>query len=238
MQFGRPGSGIAPWCRPAHPAWARCPAGPPWQTARGWLPSDCTAPLCLCPSPLVDGSWSPWSKWSACGLDCTHWRSRECSDPAPRNGGEECRGADLDTRNCTSDLCVHSEFSLPCVRLCVPGMPARPRGVVTRQSLLCCSLHLSALRAAPCARDAHPSQRGGDEAVTALLQAASLCKAQGLWGYSSSLTRPHTCPRVLPTSHAPRDVHESDSFTLSAHPSTCLSLSLTATPSPKRTRKS
>lgn len=61
----------------------------------------------------MDGSWSPWSKWSACGLDCTHWRSRECSDPAPRNGGEECRGADLDTRNCTSDLCLHSESSLP-----------------------------------------------------------------------------------------------------------------------------
>ncbi|ERE80159.1 netrin receptor UNC5A [Cricetulus griseus] len=64
-----------------------------------------TACATLCP---VDGSWGSWSKWSACGLDCTHWRSRECSDPAPRNGGEECRGADLDTRNCTSDLCLHT----------------------------------------------------------------------------------------------------------------------------------
>lgn len=76
----------------------------------------------LCLSPLVDGSWSPWSKWSACGLDCTHWRSRECSDPAPRNGGEECQGADLDTRNCTSDLCVHSESSALGVLLSLPGL--------------------------------------------------------------------------------------------------------------------
>ncbi|CAH2277369.1 netrin receptor UNC5A [Pelobates cultripes] len=64
-----------------------------------------TACTTLCP---VTGGWAEWSYWSACASDCTHWRSRECTQPPPRNGGQQCQGADNETRNCTSELCMHT----------------------------------------------------------------------------------------------------------------------------------
>ena len=73
--------------------------------------------LCLCADgftgfrcnlPIVNGGFSEWSAWSACGA-CNlsaeapppvRQRTRTCTAPAPQNGGEDCQGDTVEDESC------------------------------------------------------------------------------------------------------------------------------------------
>lgn len=47
----------------------------------------------------VDGNWGKWSDITPCNKSCGYGyrhRYRECNDPAPKYGGEYCRGTPVD----------------------------------------------------------------------------------------------------------------------------------------------
>ncbi|KAM9349958.1 complement component C8 beta chain [Symphorus nematophorus] len=47
----------------------------------------------------TDGSWSCWGAWSSCSSG-RMTRSRQCNNPAPRNGGMTCRGLQQESTEC------------------------------------------------------------------------------------------------------------------------------------------
>ena len=56
----------------------------------------------------VDGMWTEWSEFGACSVTCdggTQERTRECTNPAPENGGLDCEGASTESQDCGTDPC-------------------------------------------------------------------------------------------------------------------------------------
>ncbi|XP_068687209.1 A disintegrin and metalloproteinase with thrombospondin motifs 6-like isoform X1 [Montipora foliosa] len=48
-------------------------------------------------SPIINGHWSSWSAYSNCSRPCdggVQFKSRTCTNPAPKNGGKDCLGSD------------------------------------------------------------------------------------------------------------------------------------------------
>ncbi|XP_060516101.1 semaphorin-5B [Cylas formicarius] len=64
-----------------------------------------------CPAQPVDGGWSSWSVWSACSANCGGYkiRQRKCDNPPPKNGGQHCRGNDVEYEKCNESLCAEQK---------------------------------------------------------------------------------------------------------------------------------
>ena len=88
-------------------------------------------------SLAVHGGWTVWSQWSACSTTCgtgTQERNRECSNPPPQHGGNDCTG-DSDERRSCLDLppcpidCKWNEWSAwsECSLSCDNGTQTRSR---------------------------------------------------------------------------------------------------------------
>lgn len=59
----------------------------------------------LCP---VDGGWNLWSAWTSCTSSCDlgyKIRSRDCTNPIPKNGGRLCEGFSKENVTCNAEPC-------------------------------------------------------------------------------------------------------------------------------------
>ncbi|XP_062907004.1 SCO-spondin [Mobula hypostoma] len=89
------------------------------QFGETWFVGECKQCLCtpegIYCQPLdcrVDGGWTPWSSWSDCSVTCgwgSQTSTRACINPPPRNGGSECEGLGIQTKNCSSADCPGDE---------------------------------------------------------------------------------------------------------------------------------
>uniref|UniRef100_A0A8D1ZP03 Complement component C6 n=1 Tax=Sus scrofa TaxID=9823 RepID=A0A8D1ZP03_PIG len=64
-------------------------------------------------SNAVDGNWGCWSSWSTCDATYKRSRTRECNNPAPRQGGKPCDGERRQEEHCTFSIMQNT--GQPCI---------------------------------------------------------------------------------------------------------------------------
>lgn len=58
--------------------------------------------------PTADGNWTPWSNYGVCSLSCgggRQDRTRSCTNPAPKDGGDKCLGSYVSSQSCNTNKC-------------------------------------------------------------------------------------------------------------------------------------
>ena len=77
--------------------------------ADGTCCDTCEGEEFKCSYDPVDGQWSAFGRWSSCKGKCddlgTQFRSRSCSNPAPKHGGQYCEGSPVEKVLCSMPCC-------------------------------------------------------------------------------------------------------------------------------------
>ncbi|KAI3365153.1 hypothetical protein L3Q82_010244, partial [Scortum barcoo] len=98
-----------------------CNNPPPQKGGKGCTGSARETQSCNNKPCPIAGGWTSWSEWSLCSKSCGGGllsRQRECSNPAPQNGGKPCAGDAVDYEACNKqpcpiDICLLSNPCFP-----------------------------------------------------------------------------------------------------------------------------
>uniref|UniRef100_A0A452VI64 ADAM metallopeptidase with thrombospondin type 1 motif 2 n=1 Tax=Ursus maritimus TaxID=29073 RepID=A0A452VI64_URSMA len=103
------------WCsHPDNPYFCKTKKGPPLDGTMCAPGKHCFKGHCIWLTPDIlkrDGNWGAWSPFGSCSRTCgtgVKFRTRQCDNPHPANGGRTCSGLGYDFQLCNSQDCPDS----------------------------------------------------------------------------------------------------------------------------------
>ncbi|XP_043983607.1 A disintegrin and metalloproteinase with thrombospondin motifs 2-like isoform X1 [Gambusia affinis] len=100
------------WCsHPDNPFFCKTKKGPPIDGTMCGNGKHCFKGHCIWLTPDImkqDGNWGSWSEYGQCSRTCgggVQFRTRNCDNPSPANGGRPCRGATYQFQMCNTNEC-------------------------------------------------------------------------------------------------------------------------------------
>ncbi|KAF4077273.1 hypothetical protein AMELA_G00206130, partial [Ameiurus melas] len=100
------------WCsHPENPFFCKTKKGPPIDGTKCAAGKNCFKGHCIkLTSDILrqDGHWGQWTKFGSCSRTCeggVRFRTRECNNPIPANGGRTCYGNNYEFQLCNTEEC-------------------------------------------------------------------------------------------------------------------------------------
>ncbi|XP_075058445.1 A disintegrin and metalloproteinase with thrombospondin motifs 3 isoform X3 [Mixophyes fleayi] len=100
------------WCsHPDNPYFCKTKKGPPLDGTECAPGKWCYKGHCMWRTTnqvKQDGSWGAWTKFGSCSRTCgigVRFRTRQCNNPMPVNGGQDCAGLNYEYQLCNTEEC-------------------------------------------------------------------------------------------------------------------------------------
>ncbi|XP_060103395.1 A disintegrin and metalloproteinase with thrombospondin motifs 3 [Heteronotia binoei] len=100
------------WCsHPDNPYFCKTKKGPPLDGTECAPSKWCYKGHCMWKNTnqfQQDGNWGAWTKFGSCSRTCgtgVRFRTRQCNNPMPVNGGQDCAGVNFEYQLCNTDEC-------------------------------------------------------------------------------------------------------------------------------------